>query len=153
MTTAGWPMRKSDERATTDRFLARAHAFYRRHGLTVEQVMTDNGSASRATVHALACRQLGIRHLRTRPYRPQTNGTAFIRTLLEGWAYGAIHGSSSERAAALDGRLRHYQPSTSTLSPRPPSPGQQDEPAAVLHPEQGAESTRLDPRSPAMRSR
>jgi transposase InsO family protein len=90
----------SDERATTAAgFLRRALAFYRRHGITVERVLTDNGSCYRGVVHALACRQLGIRHLRTRPYRPQTNGKAerFIRTLLAGWAYAAIYGSSSER--------------------------------------------------------
>jgi len=53
---------------------------------------------------------LGIRHLRTRPRRPQTNGKAerFIRTMLAGWAYGAIYGSSRERTAALDGWLWHY---------------------------------------------
>ena len=63
----------------------------------VERLLTDNGSAYRATIHALACRRLGIRHLRTRPYRPQTNGKAerFIRTLLAGWAYGAIYRSST----------------------------------------------------------
>ena len=57
-------------------------------------MLTDNGSCYRGAVHALACRRLGIRHLRTRPYRPQTNGKAerFIRTLLDGWAYGAIYG-------------------------------------------------------------
>ena len=73
-------------------------------------VLTDNGGGYRSTVHALACRALGIRHLRTRPYRPQTNGKAerFIRTLLAGWAYGAIYGSSNERTAALDGWLWHY---------------------------------------------
>ena len=100
-----------DERATTAAgFLRRAVAFYRRHGITVEGVLTDNGSCYRGTLHALACRKLGIRHLRTRPYRPQTNGKAerFIRTLLAGWAYGAIYGSSNERTAALDGWLWHY---------------------------------------------
>ena len=68
---------------------------------------TDNGSPYRSTVHALARRALGIRHLRTRPRRPQTNGKAarFIRTLQAGWAYGAIYGSSRERTAALDGWL------------------------------------------------
>jgi transposase InsO family protein len=100
-----------DEKATTAAgFLQRATAFYRRHGIVVERVLTDNGSCYRATLHALACRQLGIRHLRTRPYRPQTNGKAerFIRTLLNGWAYGAIYGASSERTRALDGWLWHY---------------------------------------------
>jgi transposase InsO family protein len=101
----------ADEKATSAAgFLRRAAAFYRRHGITVERVLTDNGSCYRAVVHAIACRQLGIRHHRTRPYRPQTNGKAerFIRTLLAGWAYGAIYGSSNERTAALDGWLWHY---------------------------------------------
>ena len=100
-----------DERATTAiGFLQRAIAFYRRHGIEVERVLTDNGSCYRAALHALACRRLGLRHLRTRPYRPQTNGKAerFIRTLLHGWAYGAIYGSSTERTRALDGWLWHY---------------------------------------------
>jgi transposase InsO family protein len=99
-----------EKAATAAAFLARTVAFYQRHGITVERVLTDNGSAYRGFVHALACRSLGIRHLRTRPYRPQTNGKAerFIRTLLAGWAYGAIYRSSSERTAALDGWLWHY---------------------------------------------
>ncbi|HKT44104.1 MAG TPA: IS481 family transposase [Gaiellaceae bacterium] len=101
----------ADEKALTAAgFLARAIDFYRRHGITVERVLTDNGSAYRGVVHAIACRQLGIRHLRTRPYRPQTNGKAerFIRTLLNSWAYGAIYRSSIERTQALDGWLWHY---------------------------------------------
>jgi transposase InsO family protein len=91
-------------------FLRRAVAFYRRHGISIERVMTDNGSAYRSTVHAVACRALGVRHLRTRPYRPRTNGKAerFIRTLLGAWAYGALYGTSRERTAALDGWLYHY---------------------------------------------
>jgi transposase InsO family protein len=100
-----------DEKASTAiAFLGRAIAFYARHGITVERVMTDNGSAYRSAIHALACRALGIRHLRTRAYRPQTNGKAerFIRTMLGGWAYGAIYGSSRERTAALDGWLFTY---------------------------------------------
>jgi transposase InsO family protein len=100
-----------DERATTAiGFLRRAVAFYRRHGITVERVLTDNGNAYRSTVHAIACRTLAIRHLRTRPYRPQTNGKAerFIRTLLGGWAYGALYRDSAERTAALDGWLWTY---------------------------------------------
>jgi transposase InsO family protein len=100
-----------DEKATTAvGFLQRAVAFYRRHGITVERLITDNGSPYLSTIHALTCRTLGIRHLRTRPYRPQTNGKAerFIRTMLNGWAYGAIYASSTERTAALDGWLHHY---------------------------------------------
>jgi transposase InsO family protein len=101
----------ADEKATTAAgFLARAVAFYRRYGIQVEAILTDNGSAYIAVTHALACRRLKIRHLRTRPRRPQTNGKAerFIRTTLAGWAYGAIYGSSRERTAALDGWLWHY---------------------------------------------
>jgi transposase InsO family protein len=101
----------TDERASTAvGFLRRAVAFFARHGITVERVLTDNGSAYRATLHALTCRQLGIRHLRTRPRRPQTNGKAerFIRTMTNGWAYGAIYRSSADRTAALDGWLWHY---------------------------------------------
>jgi len=101
----------SDEKAATAvDFLRRAVAFFARHGVTVERVLTDNGSPYVSVVHAIACRALGIRHLRTRPRRPQTNGKAerFIRTMLAGWAYGAIYGSSRERTAALDGWLWHY---------------------------------------------
>jgi transposase InsO family protein len=100
-----------DEKGTTAAgFLRRAVAFYRRHGISVERVMTDNGSAYRSTLHALACRALGLRHLRTRAYRPQTNGKAerFIRTMLGEWAYGALYGNSSERTVALDGWLWRY---------------------------------------------
>src|SRR5262245_26376352 len=91
-------------------FLRRAVAFYQRYGIAVERVLTDNGPAYRAAMHTVVCRQLGIQHIRTRPYRPQTNGKAerFIRTLLHGWAYGAIYGSSQERTRALDGWLWHY---------------------------------------------
>ena len=100
-----------NEQATTvTGFLRRAVGFYRRHGIQVERVMTDNGSGYRSALHALACRALGIRHLRTRPYRPRTNGKAerFIRTLLAGWAYGPFYSSTAERTAALDGWLWTY---------------------------------------------
>jgi transposase InsO family protein len=101
----------SDEKGRTAvGFLRRATTFYQRYGITVRRVMTDNGSAYISTLHALACRRLGVKHLRTRAYRPQTNGKAerFIRTLLGGWAYGAIYRNSTERTAALDGWLWHY---------------------------------------------
>jgi len=114
-----------DEKASTAAdFLRRATAWYSRHGITIERILTDNGSAYRGVVHAVACRQLGIRHLRSRPYRPQTNGKAerFIRTLLNGWAYGAIYRSSIERTKALDGWLWHYnhQRPHAALGHRPP---------------------------------
>jgi transposase InsO family protein len=101
----------SDEKATSAiAFLARAVKHYASYGIRVEALITDNGSAYRSTVHAIACRSLGIRHLRTRPYRPQTNGKAerFIRTLLGGWAYGAIYRNSTERTAALAGWIDFY---------------------------------------------
>jgi transposase InsO family protein len=91
-------------------FLGRAVRFYRRYGIRAEALLTDNGSAYRSAIHAIACRILGLKHLRTRPRRPQTNGKAerFIRTLLSGWAYGAIYRSSQERTQALDGWLHTY---------------------------------------------
>jgi len=100
-----------DEKATTAAgFLHRAVAFFARYGIAVEAILSDNGSAYVSVIHALACRRLQIKHLHTRPYRPQTNGKAerFIRTMLAGWAYGAIYRSSSKRTAALDGWLWHY---------------------------------------------
>ena len=100
-----------DEKAVTVvAFLKRAVEFFARHGMTVEQLLTDNGSGYRSMIHAIACRTLGVRHLRTRAYRPQTNGKAerFIRTLLSGWAYGAVYRTSADRTAALDGWLWTY---------------------------------------------
>jgi transposase InsO family protein len=106
-------------------FLRRALAFYERHGIRVERLLTDNGAPYRSVLHALACRRLGVRHLRTRPYRPQTNGKAerFIRTMLGEWVYGAIYRSSAERTAALSGwliRYNHHRPH-GALGHRPPA--------------------------------
>jgi transposase InsO family protein len=116
----------ADERATTAvGFLRRAVKFFARHGVSVEAVLTDNGSAYRSAIHAIACRTLGLKHLRTRPFRPQTNGKAerFIRTMLGGWAYGAIYRSSVERTAALDGWLwrYNYRRKHGALGRRPPA--------------------------------
>jgi transposase InsO family protein len=100
-----------DEKAKTSvLFLSRAIKHFAGHGITVESIITDNGSPYRSTAHAIACRALGIRHLRTRPYRPQTNGKAerFIRTMLNGWTYGAIYRNSTQRNAALPGWLDFY---------------------------------------------
>jgi len=98
----------TDEKAVTAAgFLRRAVAFFRGFGIRIERVMTDNRSACASTVRALACKALKIRHLRTQPYRPRTNGKAerFIRTLLVDWAYGAIYRGSDERRRALAGWL------------------------------------------------
>jgi transposase InsO family protein len=106
-------------------FLRRAVRHYASYGIQVERVITDNGSPYVSTVHAVACRALGIRHLRTRPYRPQTNGKAerFIRTLLAGWAYGAIYRDSTERTAGLAGWLDFYNRRRphGALSHKPPT--------------------------------
>ena len=95
---------------TAAAFLRRAVEFFARYGITVQRLLTDNGAPYRSAIHAVTCSQLGIRHIRTRPYRPQTNGKAerFIRTMLEGWAHGPIYGATAERTAALDGWLWHY---------------------------------------------
>jgi len=114
-----------DEKATTAiGFLRRAVDFYRRHGISVERILTDNGSAYRSTVHALACRALGIRHLRTRPYRPQTNGKVerYHRTLAREWAYAHAWTSNDHRRATLDAflaRYNYHRPHTA-LGGKPP---------------------------------
>jgi transposase InsO family protein len=101
----------TDEKATSAAgFLRRAVAFFATHGVKVERVMTDNGSPYRSQLHAQACRELGLRHLRTQPYRPRTNGKAerFIQTLLREWAYARLFHTSTERTAALQPWLNHY---------------------------------------------
>jgi transposase InsO family protein len=116
----------ADEKAiSTVAFLRRAVAFFAGHGITVERVMTDNGPGYLAKTHRVACGELGIRHLLTRPYRPRTNGKAerFIQTLINRWAYGRIYRSSAERTAALDTWLDHYnftRPHGSIGNSRPP---------------------------------
>ena len=115
-----------DERpASCIGFLERALAHLASYGIQVERVMTDNGNPYRSTAHALACQRLGVRHLRTEPYTPRTNGKAerFIQTLINGWAYGAIYGSSAERTAALPPWLHtynHHRPHRS-LGRKPPA--------------------------------
>ena len=101
----------ADEKAASAvAFLRRAVAFFAAHGITVQRVMTDNGSAYRAHQHGIACHKLGLKHLFTRPYRPRTNGKAerFIKTLTERWAHGRLYANSAERTAALDAWLYHY---------------------------------------------
>jgi transposase InsO family protein len=100
-----------DERkASAIAFLDRALAWFARHGVTVERVMTDNGSAYRSHDFRHACADAGLRHLRTRPYTPRTNGKAerFIQTCLREWAYARPYASSGERTQAIDPWLHHY---------------------------------------------
>jgi transposase InsO family protein len=105
-------------------FLERALAFFAGHGIRVERVMTDNGSAYVSHAHRIACQRLGVRHLRTRAYRPRTNGKAerFIQTLTRHWAHGRAYSSSAERTAALTRWLDHYnfKRPHGSLSHKPP---------------------------------
>ena len=91
-------------------FLRRAVAFYRSLGVQVQRVMTDNGGAYVSYAHAAACRLLGLRHIRTRPYRPRTNGKAerFIRTMLNECLYAAVYQSSEQRRTALRAWVERY---------------------------------------------
>jgi transposase InsO family protein len=100
----------NEQADTTVGFLRRALAFYRRHGIRVERVMTDNGSAYVSHLFAQLCKQRFLRHIRTRPYTPRTNGKAerFIQTLLREWAYVRPYASSRRRTAVLPRWLHHY---------------------------------------------
>lgn len=91
-------------------FVRRAVAWFADRGVTVKAVMSDNGSAYVSRQYRDALRELGLRHLRTRPRRPRTNGKAerLIQTLLNEWAYARIYGSTTERAAALPLYLERY---------------------------------------------
>jgi len=84
-------------------FLKRALSWFERLGVTVQRVMTDNGSAYRSKLFAKALCEAGARHVRTRPYTPRTNGKAerFIQTSLREWAYARPYASSAERTAAI----------------------------------------------------
>jgi transposase InsO family protein len=100
----------NEQAVTTAAFLRRALFFFRKHGITVQRVMTDNGSAYVSHLFAALCATRSLRHIRTRPYRPCTNGKAerFIQTLLREWAYKRPYTSSMRRTAALEAWLRHY---------------------------------------------
>jgi transposase InsO family protein len=91
-------------------FLHRGRAWFAERGVQVRAVMSDNGSAYVAHAYRRALTELGLRHVRIRPYRPRTNGKAerFIQTLLREWAYERIYGSSAERARALQLFLKRY---------------------------------------------
>jgi transposase InsO family protein len=100
-----------DERKdTAAAFLARAHAWYAAAGITIERVLSDNGSCYRSRLWATTCAGLGITAKRTRPYRPQTNGKVerYHRTLADEWAYTRPYTSETQRRAALDPWLHTY---------------------------------------------
>jgi transposase InsO family protein len=115
-----------DERGVTCvEFLRRAIAWFAAHGITVQRIMTDNGTGYRSKVHAAAIAELGIKHLRTRPYRPRTNGKAerFIKTLQIEWAYAASYDNHRARRAALEPWLEYYncRRPHSALGHKPPA--------------------------------
>ena len=101
---------KTQRKACAIAFLKAAIAYYARLGITVERVMTDNGSCYRAKAFRNACKRLGIKHLFTKPYTPRTNGKAerFIQTALREWAYAKAYDTSQQRAAELPYWMHRY---------------------------------------------
>ena len=102
-----------ERRQSCTGFLVRALRWFRERGIRVERVMSDNGSGYVSRLFAKACRLLRLRHLRTRPYTPKTNGKAerFIQTLLREWAYALPYRSADSRAADLPRWLAWYNTS------------------------------------------
>ncbi len=115
----------TDERAATAiGVLQRAVAWFADHGVSVERVLSDNGSAYKSYAWRDACAELGITPKRTRPYRPQTNGKIerFHRTLADGWAYARFYESTEQRNTALPTWLHFYNHhrAHSAIGGRPP---------------------------------
>lgn len=115
----------ADERKeSVTAFLSSALGFYKRLGVTVRRVMTDNGMGYVSGVFREACATLGLKHIRTRPYTPRTNGKAerFIQTALREWAYAAAYPTSNERASELPRWLHEYNfyRNHSALQNKPP---------------------------------
>jgi transposase InsO family protein len=103
-------VRKDEKRGSAVAFLKAAIAYYTSLGIKVQRVMTDNGSCYKSFAFARACKRLGLRHIRTRPYTPKTNGKAerFIQTSLREWAYARAYHHSDERTAELSRWLHRY---------------------------------------------
>jgi transposase InsO family protein len=101
---------KSERKACAVAFLRAAVAYYKSLGVTVERVMTDNGSCYRSKTFARACRKLRLKHIRTQPYTPRTNGKAerFIQTSLREWAYARAYLNSKQRALELPFFMHRY---------------------------------------------
>ena len=106
-------------------FLRRSVAWFATQGITVQRVMTDNGPGYKSKIHAQAIAELEIKHLRTRPYRPRTNGKAerFIKTLQMEWAYAANYQNHHQRAVALEPWITYYnwRRPHSALGHKPPA--------------------------------
>jgi transposase InsO family protein len=100
----------SERKACAVAFLKAAVAYYATLGITILRVMTDNGSCYRSRAFAKACRRLGIKHIRTKPYTPRTNGKAerFIQTCLREWAYARAYLNSNQRAQELPFFIHRY---------------------------------------------
>ena len=103
-------IRPDERKATAVDFLDQVVAHYRQLGITVQRIMTDNGSCYRSAAFRKACGRLGVRHLFTQPYTPKTNGKAerFIQSALREWAYSRTYQHSTERTAALPIWLQRY---------------------------------------------
>ena len=117
-------IRPDEKTSSAIAFLEAAVAYYRSLGVVIERVMTDNGSCYKSHDFAAACRRLKVRHIRTRPYTPRTNGKAerFIQTALREWAYARTYANSRERSSELPIWLHRYnwhRPHGS-LNSRPP---------------------------------
>jgi transposase InsO family protein len=101
----------ADQKGETARaFFERARTWFQAEGVTVQRVLTDNGSCYVSRRFRQACKRVGVKHIRTRPYHPQTNGKAerFIQTLLHSWAYGRAYCSAAERTRRLPRWVRYY---------------------------------------------
>jgi len=114
----------NEQRTTAIGFLERMVAWFAERGINVSEIISDNGACYRSSDFAAACTTLGIKHRRTRPYRPRTNGKAerFIQTMLREWAYGLVYRTSAQRALALTPWLSYYnhQRPHSALGHQPP---------------------------------
>ena len=103
-------IRKDERKGSAVAFLRAAVAYYAKLDITVERVMTDNGSCYKSRAFARACKRLGLKHIRTRPYTPKTNGKAerFIQTALREWAYAKAYERSAQRGADLPLWIHRY---------------------------------------------
>ena len=103
-------IKKSERKASAVAFLKAAVIYYAKLGVSIQRVMTDNGSCYKSRAFGRACKRLGLKHIRTRPYTPKTNGKAerFIQTALREWAYAKAYQRSDHRGAELPLWLHRY---------------------------------------------